>query len=277
MKKIPLILLCLFVALFAEDIDTEIKDLKNEIKSYGAVPQSEILEKKSQEKKDKNGLFVGIMGGYGVIKNTYEDGKYITENNVDGGEITGVILPNWTTSNPMFLFGGKIGYQNFFNSYFGTRIYGDVIVGFGEVQKDGVTIGSSQYALGALNLDVMGEYPIGKHFEIGAFLGFGFGVMLFSDAPKDLHSFTLDSATTSKHIFWQNLLQVDYTVNVGASFVIQKQHRIEIGVKIPVTYLKLGLETPANYMTTSESKTLDSGDLTFKRTPYVLMSYIYLF
>ena len=294
MKKIIVSFLCLGL-LIAENLDVEIENLKNEIKSYGMEPK--IPFKKPENKKhSKNGLFIGVMGAIGSVQNSYEDGKYNAINSVQGAHNTGV-LQSFSDSSLLFMFGGKIGYQNFFIPYFGTRIYGDLLAGGGRTYRGGKLIGTTQYALGGLNLDLMGEYKIKEGYEIGGFVGFGFGVMLLSDKLSSPQSVLLRAASTifddgsgampigsaqSKgNILWKNLLQVDYTFNVGVSFALFNRHRFELGVKIPVTYLKLGLESPATYRVSTnkgdKEVSLKSGDLSFKRTSYVTLSYIYLF
>ena len=294
MKKIIVSFLCLGL-LIAENLDVEIENLKNEIKSYGMEPKIP-FKKPENKKRSKNGLFIGVMGAIGSVQNSYEDGKYNAINSVQGAHNTGV-LQNFSDSSLLFMFGGKIGYQNFFIPYFGTRIYGDLLAGGGRTYRGDKLIGATQYALGGLNLDLMGEYKIKEGYEIGGFVGFGFGVMLLSDKLASPQSVLLRAASTifddgsgakpigsaqSKgNILWKNLLQVDYTFNVGVSFALFNRHRFELGVKIPVTYLKLGLESPATYRVSTnkgdKEVSLKSGDLSFKRTSYVTLSYIYLF
>ena len=294
MKKIIVSFLCLGL-LIAENLDVEIENLKNEIKSYGMEPKIP-FKKPENKKRSKNGLFIGVMGAIGSVQNSYEDGKYNAINSVQGAHNTGV-LQSFSDSSLLFMFGGKIGYQNFFIPYFGTRIYGDLLAGGGRTYRGGKLIGTTQYALGGLNLDLMGEYKIKEGYEIGGFVGFGFGVMLLSDKLSSPQSVLLRAASTifddgsgampigsaqSKgNILWKNLLQVDYTFNVGVSFALFNRHRFELGVKIPVTYLKLGLESPATYRVSTnkgdKEVSLKSGDLSFKRTSYVTLSYIYLF
>lgn len=297
MKKI-LLPISFFGFLTASNLDTEIENLKTQIRSYGAVPQTQVLEQNQKKAKnqDKNGLFLGITGAMGEVINSYEDGKYNRTNDVQGASNTGV-LQNFSDSSLLFMFGGKIGYQNFFNTYFGTRVYGDVLIGVGKTYKGSTPIGNTQYALGALNLDLMGEYKIKEGYEIGGFLGFGVGIMLLNDKLSSPQSVVLataspvfndgtgasptGSAQSQGHILWQNLLQADYTVNVGMGLTLSTHHRFELGVKIPITYLKLGLETPAGYTVQTDqgdrSVELKSGDLTFRRTSYVTLSYVYLF
>ena len=294
MKKIIVSFLCLGL-LIAENLDVEIENLKYEIRSYGMEPKIP-FKKPENKKRSKNGLFIGVMGAIGSVQNSYEDGKYNAINSVQGAHNTGV-LQNFSDSSLLFMFGGKIGYQNFFIPYFGTRIYGDLLAGGGRTYRGGKLIGTTQYALGGLNLDLMGEYKIKEGYEIGGFVGFGFGVMLLSDklsSPQNVllpaastifddgsGAMPIGSAQSKGNILWKNLLQVDYTFNVGVSFALFNRHRFELGVKIPVTYLKLGLESPATYRVSTnkgdKEVSLKSGDLSFKRTSYVTFSYIYLF
>lgn len=274
----------------ASSLDNKIMELKKEIRGLGVVPIDikKIEQEKSKIPYNKNGLFVGIHEGVGGIANRYEDGKYNQENNVEGAVNTGV-LKNFTTTSQLLLFGGKLGYQNFFNRYFGTRIYGDMLLGTGSMEANGKIVGSNIYLLGGLNLDMLMDVSITKQVELGWFLGFGFGVMLLSDQSKNANFLFINADTTGKNLLWKYLLQVDYMVNHGISVTLFKRHRIEVGVKIPVSQLLLGLEKPASYSylpgtdsnqnPTQEkvSKTLMSDDISFWRSSFFIIGYNYLF
>lgn len=265
-----------------EDLDSTIEELKQKIKAANQSPQSEILKQKEQIKQQgfyqKNGFFLGIMGGVVLNYDTYEDGKYNRQNNVEGATNTGVLNPNLSFKSLNFLFGGKIGYQNFFSKYFGTRLYGDILMGQGTIKYKNKALGKNTYVLGALNLDLLGEYPIKDKFDIGGFLGFSIGLMLKSDEKtKSLDEIMLNTDFGSENILWKNFLQVDYSINVGASFSYIKKHRFEIGFKIPITFLRLGLEQPAVYTNGSETKKLVSRDIDFTRSSLFTISYIYIF
>lgn len=283
-----------FPHFFLSAMDAEVERLKREIENYGYKPL-EFSPKPSLN--SKNGFFLGLIGGYGAVRNIYEDGKYNTQNNIEGASNTGV-LQNVILESSLYMFGGKLGYQSFFRPYFGARIYGDVLLGVGSVKKNQARVGSLQYALGALNADLLGEIKIKKIFSLGMFVGFGFGLMLLGDELSNPQAVLLNPATTvfndgsgaspigpaesQGHILWKNLLQVDYTLNVGVSFAILNHHRFEIGIKIPVSQLRLGLEVPAAYsVRATNNRTYDAqlnkGDIEFSRTSYVTFSYIYLF
>ncbi|WP_158654737.1 MULTISPECIES: outer membrane beta-barrel protein [unclassified Helicobacter] len=266
----------------SQELDNVIEDLKQKIKESNQHPQSEVLKKKSQEKQQdfyqKNGLFLGILGGFAFNYEAYNDGKYNRENSVEGATNTGVLNPNFNLNSLNFLFGGKIGYQNFFSKYFGTRIYGDVAVGQGIIKYKDKELGKNTYMLGALNLDLLGEYPIANRFDLGGFLGFSIGLMLKGDEKtKTDNSLMLDPSFGSENILWKNFLQVDYSINVGASFSYIKRHRFEVGFKIPITFLRLGLEKPAVYTNGSETKILVSKDIDFTRSSLFTIGYIYVF
>lgn len=264
-----------------EKLDTEIERLQQEIRSYGYEPQDKILKQQENLKqKDfylKNGFFLGISIGMGTIYNAYDDGKYNRKNNVEGASNTGVLLQNFDTSATEFLFGGKIGYQNFFSEYFGTRIYGDALLGSGTIKYHSNSIGKNTYMLGALNFDFLGEYPIGKKFDVGVFLGFGFGIMLMSEEGKNINELLLDKNFVSENILWKNFLQIDYAFNIGCNVSYLKKHRFEFGLKVPVSFLRLGLEKTATYSNGSEEKELMSQDIDFKRSSFFTLGYIYVF
>lgn len=264
-----------------DKLDLEIQALQQKIKSYGYEPKGEILKQQNLLKhRDfylKNGFFLGISIGIGTIYNAYDDGKYNRKNNVEGASNVGVLLQKFDTSAVDLFFGGKIGYQNFFSSYFGTRIYGDALLGSGTIKYNGISVGKNTYMLGALNFDFLGEYPIGKNFDIGVFLGFGFGVTLMSEEAKNIDNLLLDKNFLSENILWKTFWQIDYALNIGCSFSYLKKHRFELGLKIPVSFLRLGLEKTAVYSNGSEEKELMSQDIDFNRSSFFTLGYIYVF
>lgn len=234
----------------------------------------------------KSGLFIGVSVGYGRLMNNYLDGRYNqTATTIDElkSQRTGVFKSSLETISEFLIFGGRIGYQSFFNPYFGSRIYGDASLGNGKIKNkaNGSEIGSALYMLGAVNVDVLLEAPLSssnKYF-IGGYAGLGIGTMLLLDsANEDNMRSLLHEGYKSRSVLWDTLLQVDYTFNVGISLTIATNNRIEIGTKIPWNFLRLGLEKPSTYEKfKEESKTLVSKDIEFKRSIIWTLNYVYLF
>lgn len=233
----------------------------------------------------KSGLFIGISLGYGSLMNNYLDGRYNQTTTIDDlkAQRTGVFKTNLETISELPMFGGKIGYQSFFNLYFGARIYGDATLGNGKIKNkaDNIQVGSTIYMLGAINVDVLLEAPLStsnKHF-IGGYAGLGIGTMLLLDSTDESRMRPLlNEGYSSQSVLWDTLLQVDYTFNLGISFTIATNNRVEIGAKIPWNFLRLGLENPATYEKIGEeTKKLVSKDIEFKRSVIWTLSYVYLF
>ena len=262
----------------SQNLDSQINNLKEEIRQMGGEPSGKLPARTSREGfYRKNGFFLGINGGFGNVNNSYEDGKYNRENEVQGAVNTGVLIPSFTAGASLPLFGGKLGYQNFFNNAFGVRLYGDVLLGSGALKSGGKQVGSMTYMLGGLNLDLLAEYALGSKFDIGGFGGLGFGLILLGDEAKNMDSLLLDGRFSSPNILWKNLLQVDYAFNVGITLTYLKKHRLELMMKIPITFLRLGLEKPALYTSPTEEKILTSKDIDFSRSSHFVFSYVYVF
>ena len=263
----------------SQNLDSQINNLKEEIRQMGGEPSGNLPARTSSRQGfyRKNGFFLGINGGFGNVNNSYEDGKYNRENEVQGAVNTGVLIPSFTTGAFLPLFGGKLGYQNFFNNAFGVRLYGDVLLGSGALKSGGKQVGSMTYMLGGLNLDLLAEYALGSKFDIGGFGGLGFGLILLGDEAKNMDSLLLDGRFSSPNILWKNLLEVDYAFNVGITLTYLKKHRLELMMKIPITFLRLGLEKPALYTSPTEEKILTSKDIDFSRSSHFVFSYVYVF
>lgn len=292
-------------------LEGEIQTLQNQIIQNGGTPQDFTPNKtyanthhpyaNAEKKKkiihgyrvadQKSGLFMGINLGYGALYNNYDDGSYNRNNTTIESlqkQTTGVLKSPLSTKANLYMFGGKFGYQKFFNPYFGARIYGEAMLSGGPMAGDITNtanndkLGTLIYMLGSMDIDLMVDIPIThslKHY-VGGYIGLGVGAMILLDkADKDqAKSLLKDSSYSSDNLLWNTLLQVDYTFNMGLSFTIDTKNRIELGAKIPWTYLRLGLESPATYTSTSgESKTLVSKDIEFKRSTIWTLSYIYLF
>ncbi|MDO7253298.1 outer membrane beta-barrel protein [Helicobacter cappadocius] len=291
--------------------DSEIQSLKDQIIKNGGTPMDfspnttytnthhpyASAEKKKKILRgytvadEKSGLFTGINLGYGSLYNDYIDGSYNQNNTTIDTlkkQTTGVLKSPLLTQANLYMFGGKFGYQKFFNPYFGARIYGEGMLSGGPMAGDitdtenGNKIGTLIYMLGSMDFDLMVDIPIThsyKHY-VGGYIGLGVGAMILLDnANKDqLKSLLKDTSYSSNNLLWNTLLQVDYTFNMGLSFTVNTKNRIEVGAKIPWTYLRLGLESPATYTNTSgDSKTLVSKDIEFKRSTIWTLSYTYLF
>ncbi|PAF51585.1 outer membrane beta-barrel protein [Helicobacter sp. 13S00477-4] len=315
MRRFVFVLLTMFELGFTQDkpiiflagLEGEINTLKQQIIKQGGTPQDFYPNKTyidsrfpnaSEEKKQKllrkydsadakSGVFMGIDFGQGNLFNDYIDGYYNqTVTTIDDlkKQKTGVLKSPLNTQSNLLMFGGKAGYQSFFNPYFGARVYGDVMLSSGDIKdkKDGNKIGSLIYMLGTLNLDLLLDVPLDKKYKyfVGGYFGIGVGVMILLDnANKNKMKLLMqDGNYSSDHIFWDTLLQVDYTFNTGVSFTINRKNRIEVGAKIPWNFLRLGLESPATYHSMSgDSKTLESKDIQFKRSVIWNVSYVYVF
>ncbi|PAF49095.1 hypothetical protein BKH41_03120 [Helicobacter sp. 12S02232-10] len=316
MKKIIFILLVIMLQAEAEpqtsikliaSLDGEIHSLKEQIIKNGGTPEEYYPNKKyieshypnaSEEKKrqlmqkygradSKSGIFMGINAGYGSLFNDYIDGHYNqTTTTIDDlkNQRTGVLNSPLKLQSNLYMFGGKLGYQSFFNPYFGARIYGDAMISTGNIKNkdDGTKIGSVIYMLGALNLDLLVEMPLDRRYRyfVGGYFGIGFGAMILLDSAdkEKMKPLLKDTSYSSDNVLWNTLLQVDYTFNAGVAFTINTKNRLEVGAKIPWNFLRLGLESPAKYQNASgDSKTLESKDIEFKRSVIWTASYIYLF
>ncbi|PAF47529.1 hypothetical protein BKH46_03630 [Helicobacter sp. 12S02634-8] len=248
----------------------------------------------------KSGIFMGINVGSGMIFNQYTDGLYNqTTTTIPDlqSQKTGILNTQTPTGankplrlqSSLMMFGGKIGYQSFFNPYFGTRVYGDVMISSGSLKDQdngGQKVGSVIYMLGALNLDLLLEVPLDKkmRYFIGGFVGVGVGAMLLLDTADKAKMYPLltpsaqQAGYSSDNVLWNTLLQVDYTFNTGIAVTINTKNRLEIGAKIPWNFLRLGLESPAEYRDKNGNvKVLESKDIEFKRSVIWTASYIYLF
>lgn len=250
--------------------------------------QKEKLIKKYYQADQKSGLFLGITAGYGSLYNNYNDGLYNRTSTTVAdlqSQTTGVLKSPLKTYSNLIMFGGKLGYQAFFNPYFGARIYGDAMLSTGNILDSDTKnkIGTLVYMLGAMNADLLVDFPLDKRkkYFIGAFVGVGIGVMILLDnADKNaIKSLMKDQNYSSPNVLWNTLLQVDYTFNAGLSFTLNRKNKIELGAKIPWNFLRLGLESPATYTNSIDEtqKTLVSKDIEFSRSIIWNVNYIYLF
>ena len=235
------------------------------------------------------------------------DGNSIcTDTDKSGCQITGLF--NSSFANPLNIqsnlisFGGGFGYQSFFNPYFGSRIYGDGLISAGSEKINGTKVGELFYILGGMNADLLFDLPFRlftqqrfwKKFTIGTYIGLNIGVMLLFDSPDtsgNIKQFMKSDKQqySSEDVLWKYQLQVDYGFNLGFNITFLERDKIEIGAKIPMNYiglpseLRLGIEKPASYAIKDNNgnvvsqQTLVSKDITFTRTPILIVSYVHLF
>lgn len=266
----------------------------------------------------KKGMFFSVsLGGLGLT-NAYSDGRYSRSNNVidtsnedaicsnsdkSGCSISGIFKsPNsgWysgdgsnysdnflNVESSLFVFGGEIGYQSFFNPYFGSRIYGNGLFSTGEEKINGNKVGSLYYILGGINADLLFDLPLSlfikhnfwKNFTLGTHFGVNIGVMLLWDSASEGIKQCLNDSYVSKNVLWQRQLQVDYGINVGFNIGFDEKNKLEFNARIPMSVfglpseLRLGIEQTASY----NGVELDTNDIVFTRTPIYLVSYIRLF
>ena len=270
------------------------------------LEQKKEIARKYMRAGNKSGIFIGASVASASITQTYADGKYNTQNSV-GTTANGVFTPDMTgaldssidsalIARSVFVAsGGSAGYQNFYNLYFGSRIYVDVLIGGGNLsmkkQGQGSTksVGSFFYMLGGLNADLLGELPLSlfgvkqrfwREVALGGYFGLNIGVMLLTDkANSELDSFIKAGVTKSANVLWNYQIQVDYGLNMGLSLSLGILGKVEVGAKVPLSVLglpselRLGIESPASY----GSKEILSKDISFSRTPIFIASYIKVF
>ncbi|GMB96229.1 outer membrane beta-barrel protein [Helicobacter sp. NHP22-001] len=277
------------------ELDEKIKVLKNKIKGMGGTPQTEFRYTKKGTRakkvanhkiaKEKSGFFLGGGYGFGTINESYnsQQAKSVALGIPEQQEIFSV-LPKLSGAANMA--NVELGYQQYFNPYFGARIYGDLlfIPGFANYTtlNDNTTsrgFGGFFYGLGSLNMDLLFDAPLEKqkkHF-IGAYAGFGVGLMVLKDRCYNAFRQVLQEGYNSPNTLWKTLIQVDYTINLGVAFTYNRHLRFEVGTKIPLTYLRLGFETPATYTNKNNSQQLISEDTGFKRSSLLVMNVLYAF
>lgn len=270
------------------------------------LEQKKEIARKYMRAGNKSGIFIGASVASASITQTYADGKYNTQNSV-GTTTNGVFTPDMTGAldssldSPLIArsvfvaSGGNVGYQNFYNLYFGSRIYVDVLIGGGNLsmrkqgQGSAKSVGSFFYMLGGLNADLLGELPLSllgvkqrfwREVALGGYFGLNIGVMLLTDkANSELDSFIKAGVTKSENVLWNYQIQVDYGLNMGLSLSLGILGKLEVGAKVPLSVLglpselRLGIESPANY----GNKEILSKDIAFSRTPIFVASYIKVF
>ncbi|MFP6218714.1 outer membrane beta-barrel protein [Helicobacter pylori] len=310
--KYGLIYIALIIGLQATDydnleeenqqLDEKINHLKQQLTEKGVSPkemdkdkfEEEYLERtypkiSSKKRKkllksfsiadDKSGVFLGGGYAYGELNLSYQ-GEMLDRY---GTNAPSAFKNNININAPVSMISVKFGYQKYFVPYFGTRFYGDLLLGGGVLKEDALkqSVGSFIYVLGAVNTDLLFDMPLDfktkKHF-LGVYAGFGIGLMLYQDKPNQNGRNLVVGGYSSPNFLWKSLIEVDYTFNVGVSLTLYRKHRLEIGTKLPISYLRMGVEEGALYQNKEDDeRLLISANNQFKRSSFLLVNYAFIF
>ncbi|GAA7284216.1 outer membrane beta-barrel protein [Helicobacter pylori] len=310
--KYGLIYIALIIGLQATDydnleeenqqLDEKINHLKQQLTEKGVSPkemdkdkfEEEYLERtypkiSSKKRKkllksfsiadDKSGVFLGGGYAYGELNLSYQ-GEMLDRY---GANAPSAFKNNIKINAPVSMISVKFGYQKYFVPYFGTRFYGDLLLGGGVLKEDASkqSVGSFIYVLGAVNTDLLFDMPLDfktkKHF-LGVYAGFGIGLMLYQDKPNQNGRNLVVGGYSSPNFLWKSLIEVDYTFNVGVSLTLYRKHRLEIGTKLPISYLRMGVEEGAVYQNKEDDeRLLVSANNQFKRSSFLLVNYAFIF
>ncbi len=310
--KYGLIYIALIIGLQATDydnleeenqqLDEKINHLKQQLTEKGVSPkemdkdkfEEEYLERtypkiSSKKRKkllksfsiadDKSGVFLGGGYAYGELNLSYQ-GEMLDRY---GANAPSAFKNNIKINAPVSMISVKFGYQKYFVPYFGTRFYGDLLLGGGVLKEDASkqSVGSFIYVLGAVNTDLLFDMPLDfktkKHF-LGVYAGFGIGLMLYQDKPNQNGRNLVMGGYSSPNFLWKSLIEVDYTFNVGVSLTLYRKHRLEIGTKLPISYLRMGVEEGALYQNKEDDeRLLVSANNQFKRSSFLLVNYAFIF
>ncbi len=310
--KYGLIYIALIIGLQATDydnleeenqqLDEKINHLKQQLTEKGVSPkemdkdkfEEEYLERtypkiSSKKRKkllksfsiadDKSGVFLGGGYAYGGLNLSYQ-GEMLDRY---GANAPSAFKNNININAPVSMISVKFGYQKYFVPYFGTRFYGDLLLGGGVLKEDASkqSVGSFIYVLGAMNTDLLFDMPLDfktkKHF-LGVYAGFGIGLMLYQDKPNQNGRNLVVGGYSSPNFLWKSLIEVDYTFNVGVSLTLYRKHRLEIGTKLPISYLRMGVEEGAIYQNKEDDeRLLVSANNQFKRSSFLLVNYAFIF
>ncbi|WRD13174.1 outer membrane protein [Helicobacter pylori] len=228
---------------------------------------------------DKSGVFLGGGYAYGGLNLSYQ-GEMLDRY---GANAPSAFKNNININAPVSMISVKFGYQKYFVPYFGTRFYGDLLLGGGALKEDASkqSVGSFIYVLGAMNTDLLFDMPLDfktkKHF-LGVYAGFGIGLMLYQDKPNQNGRNLVVGGYSSPNFLWKSLIEVDYTFNVGVSLTLYRKHRLEIGTKLPISYLRMGVEEGALYQNKEDDeRLLISANNQFKRSSFLLVNYAFIF
>ncbi len=310
--KYGLIYIALIIGLQATDydnleeenqqLDEKINHLKQQLTEKGVSPkemdkdkfEEEYLERtypkiSSKKRKkllksfsiadDKSGVFLGGGYAYGGLNLSYQ-GEMLDRY---GANAPSAFKNNININAPVSMISTKFGYQKYFVPYFGTRFYGDLLLGGGVLKENAIKqhVGSFIYVLGAMNTDLLFDMPLDfktkKHF-LGVYAGFGIGLMLYQDKPNQNGRNLVVGGYSSPNFLWKSLIEVDYTFNVGVSLTLYRKHRLEIGTKLPISYLRMGVEEGALYQNKEDDeRLLISANNQFKRSSFLLVNYAFIF
>ncbi len=285
-----------------QQLDEKINNLKQQLTEKGVSPkemdkdkfEEEYLERtypkiSSKKRKkllkaysiadDKSGVFLGGGYAYGELNLSYQ-GEMLDKY---GANAPSAFKNNIKINAPVSMISVKFGYQKYFVPYFGTRFYGDLLLGGGVLKEDASkqSVGSFIYVLGAVNTDLLFDMPLDfktkKHF-LGVYAGFGIGLMLYQDKPNQNGRNLVVGGYSSPNFLWKSLIEVDYTFNVGVSLTLYRKHRLEIGTKLPISYLRMGVEEGAVYQNKEDDeRLLISANNQFKRSSFLLVNYAFIF
>ncbi|GHQ51684.1 membrane protein [Helicobacter pylori] len=285
-----------------QQLDEKINNLKQQLTEKGVSPkeidkdkfEEEYIDRSypkiSSKKKekllksfsiadDKSGVFLGGGYAYGELNLSYQ-GEMLDRY---GANAPSAFKNNININAPVSMISVKFGYQKYFVPYFGTRFYGDLLLGGGALKEDALkqSVGSFIYVLGAMNTDLLFDMPLDfktkKHF-LGVYAGFGIGLMLYQDKPNQNGRNLVVGGYSSPNFLWKSLIEVDYTFNVGVSLTLYRKHRLEIGAKLPISYLRMGVEEGALYQNKEDNeRLLISANNQFKRSSFLLVNYAFIF
>ncbi len=283
-----------------QQLDEKINNLKQQLTEKGVSPK-EINKDKFEEKyidrsypkisskkkekllksfsiaNDRSGVFLGGGYAYGELNLSYQ-GEMLDRY---GANASSAFKNNININAPVSMISVKFGYQKYFVPYFGTRFYGDLLLGGGALKENALKQGSFIYVLGAMNTDLLFDMPLDfktkKHF-LGVYAGFGIGLMLYQDKPNQNGRDLVVGGYSSPNFLWKSLIEVDYTFNVGVSLTLYRKHRLEIGTKLPISYLRMGVEEGAIYQNKEDDeRLLVSANNQFKRSSFLLVNYAFIF
>ncbi|MGL2835781.1 outer membrane beta-barrel protein [Helicobacter pylori] len=285
-----------------QQLDEKINNLKQQLTEKGVSPkemdkdkfEEEYLERtypkiSSKKRKkllksfsiadDKSGVFLGGGYAYGELNLSYQ-GEMLDRY---GSNAPSAFKNNININAPVSMISVKFGYQKYFVPYFGTRFYGDLLLGGGALKENALKqpVGSFFYVLGAMNTDLLFDMPLDfktkKHF-LGVYAGFGIGLMLYQDKLNQNGRDLVVGGYSSPNFLWKSLIEVDYTFNVGVSLTLYRKHRLEIGTKLPISYLRMGVEEGAVYQNKeNDERLLISANNQFKRSSFLLVNYAFIF
>ncbi len=283
-----------------QQLDEKINHLKQQLTEKGVSPkeinkdkfEEEYIDRsypkissKKKEKllksfsiaNDRSGVFLGGWYAYGELNLSYQ-GEMLDRY---GANASSAFKNNININAPVSMISVKFGYQKYFVPYFGTRFYGDLLLGGGALKEKALKQGSFIYILGAMNTDLLFDMPLDfktkKHF-LGVYAGFGIGLMLYQDKPNQNGRDLVVGGYSSPNFLWKSLIEVDYTFNVGVSLTLYRKHRLEIGTKLPISYLRMGVEEGAIYHNKEDDeRLLVSANNQFKRSSFLLVNYAFIF